>query len=104
MTKRTFELVARILRENADASGSMSRDAVAMEFADAFAEQNPAFDRARFLHASGVPGYDKPKRRKRAQQWRVGDGTVCDSLEEARKYADSIARRTNVILAVERIG
>jgi len=35
--------------------------------------------------------------------WKVGDGTVCPTEAEALTYANDIARRTNVILGVERI-
>jgi hypothetical protein len=36
------------------------------------------------------------------ERFRLGDGTVCHSEKEALDYAKQVARRTNVILSVER--
>lgn len=51
MTKRDFELVARVLR-NAAMSGIADVDEVAARFADEFAQINPHFNREKFLAAS----------------------------------------------------
>lgn len=68
MSKKHFELVARILREQLSADpradsrelayANMGARAVliatAEAFADAFAKENPRFDRDRFLTACGI--------------------------------------------------
>ena len=64
MSKKHFEMVARILRETVIVDESRVpptryKDRVVIEsyaraFAAEFAEENPRFDRARFLTACGV--------------------------------------------------
>jgi hypothetical protein len=59
MTKRHFEAIAKILKDargdaiaNSEAPYQVSDVALAM--ADYFGEENPRFDRARFLTACGL--------------------------------------------------
>lgn len=56
MTRKDFELIAKVLREsksiNAAAWSASVRAVLAVEFADALAETNPAFDRSRFIEAA----------------------------------------------------
>lgn len=61
MSKRHFEAVARVLRDAleheqfADSrAGARVAESIARELADVFADENPRFDRARFLRACGV--------------------------------------------------
>ena len=54
MTKKDFELIARILASPYCAEDQIAVRAVAYRFADALATTNPRFDRARFLAACGV--------------------------------------------------
>lgn len=61
MTKKDYELVARVLRDTEAACLRSQWDAVwrdrgrvAEAFADELASTNPRFDRARFLRACGV--------------------------------------------------
>jgi hypothetical protein len=59
MTKRHFEAIAKILksaREDAIAIGEtpLQTSDVALGMADYFANENPRFDRARFLTACGL--------------------------------------------------
>ena len=86
MTKKHLEALAAILRDARTVSVATQRIA---EYA---AQDNPRFDRARFLKACGLD-----------EVYRIGDGTICRSEKEARAYADGIARRSNVILSVERV-
>lgn len=54
MTKKDFELIARVLKagRNADRpDSSITVDAIAEDFAGALAKENPRFDRRRFLKA-----------------------------------------------------
>lgn len=53
MTKRDFELIARVIRSvpSWDESDSARRRELAMTFANALTETNPRFDRERFLEA-----------------------------------------------------
>ena len=57
MTKRDFELIARVVKQVGE-DGALAMDsagdriALAEQFADALAETNPRFDRARFVEAS----------------------------------------------------
>lgn len=46
MTKQDFEAIAEILDAN------MAGEGIVLDFADMLAEQNPRFDRARFIDAS----------------------------------------------------
>lgn len=62
MTKKDFELIARVLSEQlASTTADTPRDAVtavecvAYRFARALANENPRFNRGRFLAACGVP-------------------------------------------------
>jgi len=60
-TKQHFETVAKILRESGpvlaaelgDKAANHALNFIAQEFAGAFVESNPRFDRARFLKACG---------------------------------------------------
>lgn len=55
MTKRDFELIAKVLNEYADDAGVViERDAIAYKLAEALATTNERFDKARFLKACGV--------------------------------------------------
>lgn len=56
MTKRHFEVVAREIARVAAMPPTYRHGAiaVALNLAAAFAEENPRFDRARFLKAAGV--------------------------------------------------
>lgn len=51
MTKKDFELVARVLK-NAATSGIQDVDEIAARFADQFAQINPKFNRAKFIAAA----------------------------------------------------
>jgi hypothetical protein len=62
MQKRHFEMIARVLRERrakvtaqeaGETAATIALDVVAHDFADILADQNPGFDRARFLKACG---------------------------------------------------
>jgi len=52
MTKKTFELVARVLRTTT--LDTTTRATLAAEFAQEFRAVNPRFDTARFQKACGV--------------------------------------------------
>ena len=56
MTKKHFIKIAAILASAGDpkVSGSHARDTIALALADYFAQENLAFDTARFLRASAV--------------------------------------------------
>lgn len=63
MTKRHFEAIARMLRERVefpdgtidfDSGYRMATRHIAFDLADYFEEQNPRFDRQRFLTACGI--------------------------------------------------
>lgn len=55
MTRKDFQLIARVIKESEGAViDDLSRDGLAEMFADELASTNPAFDRARFLKACGV--------------------------------------------------
>lgn len=54
MTKRDFELIARVLKTWRDDFGAKRALGVAQDFADELQGTNPQFDRARFLKACGV--------------------------------------------------
>jgi len=62
VTKQHFELVARILHaaypiEATDITKAVIEDTrrgIVYDFANAFAEENPRFDRDRFLRACGI--------------------------------------------------
>jgi hypothetical protein len=64
MTKKHFALVARIFAARVRFSRSVPLTenelrvltGLAMDFASAFAEENPRFNRARFLSACGLEG------------------------------------------------
>lgn len=53
MTRKDFELVARTIK-NLMRLDATSREYVATKFADAMANANANFDRAKFLKACGV--------------------------------------------------
>ena len=56
MTKKDFELIARVLRtarsDTPDATGRRVTAELAAAFADELAATNPRFDRARFIAAA----------------------------------------------------
>lgn len=59
MTRKDYELIAQVIAElNSDFNNgnddTVSLSLVATELADALAQDNPRFDRERFLIASGV--------------------------------------------------
>lgn len=55
MTRKDYQLIADVLAKfTAEGGVTIERDAMAYDLADAFALDNPRFDRARFLIASGV--------------------------------------------------
>jgi hypothetical protein len=57
MSRRHFELIARVLREQRDHASPAEcqrLDETARAFADELAATNPRFDRARFLTSCGV--------------------------------------------------
>jgi len=54
MTKKTFEMVARILRTTD--MPATTRTALAREFVGEFRQVNPRFDAERFERACGVQG------------------------------------------------
>lgn len=51
MTKKNYELIARVLHESIRVGGEQQ---IAYDLADAFAEENPRFNTARFLKACGL--------------------------------------------------
>lgn len=62
-SKKTYEMVARVLRDGREpqaaplsdeAQRNVALEIAAEDFADQFAADNPAFDRERFLKAAGV--------------------------------------------------
>jgi hypothetical protein len=55
MTRKDYQLIAEILNYSLDAIiDDMALEALASNFADELALDNPRFDRARFLAACGV--------------------------------------------------
>jgi hypothetical protein len=55
MTRKDYVLIAQTLAQFTGDSGDViDRDAMAYDLADALAQDNPRFDRERFLVASGV--------------------------------------------------
>lgn len=56
MTKKDFELIANVFRNQYTGHGSPEwvRESLAVKMAEALATTNPKFDRARFLAACGV--------------------------------------------------
>ena len=56
MTKKHFELVARVIKGMPDFAASLrtQKESCARAFAVEFAKENPRFDSARFLAACGV--------------------------------------------------
>lgn len=55
MTRRDFELIARVLREHyTEAPTETTQYGLAAHFASELAAENPRFDRERFLQAAGV--------------------------------------------------
>lgn len=60
MTRKDFEATAKILNAQKERTerdrnqvGANMVDSIALDFADQFASENPRFDRAKFLQASG---------------------------------------------------
>jgi hypothetical protein len=55
MTRKDYQLIAAVLNNfESDGGDVIERDAMAYDLADALAQDNPRFDRKRFLVASGV--------------------------------------------------
>ena len=55
MTRKDYILIAEVLSNYSDVNGVViERDEIAVKLADALAQDNPRFDRRRFLVASGV--------------------------------------------------
>jgi hypothetical protein len=58
MTKKDYEMIARILREHVETAhnaGELNKArAIARDFTRELAQGNPRFDRRRFLEACGV--------------------------------------------------
>ena len=55
MTRKDYQLIAQVLNQFTGEQGDVvERDAMAYDLADALAQDNPRFDRRRFLVASGV--------------------------------------------------
>jgi hypothetical protein len=55
MSKKDYEVVARVLRTNLNVD-EFARRTLAEDFAREFAATNPQFNRATFLRACGVEG------------------------------------------------
>ena len=54
MTRKDYELIAKVLRDFVGDGGDViDRDKIAYELANALSQDNPRFDRKRFLIASG---------------------------------------------------
>lgn len=55
MTRKDYQLIASVLNKFTGEQGDVvERDAMAYDLADALAQDNPRFDRRRFLVACGV--------------------------------------------------
>ena len=55
MTRKDYILIASVLKNfQSDGGDVIERDAIAYDFADKLGQENPRFDRRRFLVASGV--------------------------------------------------
>lgn len=56
MTKKDFETIAKIIASMPSFAASLrdQKNSTARQFADALANENPRFDRERFLKACGV--------------------------------------------------
>ena len=55
MTRKDYKLIAEILRDSLDAIiDDLALEALASNFADELAKDNPRFNRERFLKACGV--------------------------------------------------
>jgi len=55
MTRKDYNLIAEVLRDSLDLIvDDLALEALASNFADELATDNPRFDRARFLAACGV--------------------------------------------------
>ena len=62
MTRKDYELIARVLRDFVGDSGDViDRDKIALELSKALAGDNPRFDRERFLIASGYITENTPE-------------------------------------------
>ena len=54
MTRKDYELIAKVLKDFVGDSGDViDRDRIAYELSNVLAQENPRFDRERFLVASG---------------------------------------------------
>lgn len=54
MTRKDYILIAKVLANySAEGGVTIERDEIARALADAFSAENPRFDRAKFLSASG---------------------------------------------------
>lgn len=54
MTRKDFELIARVLKNSDGVIDDQAREALGEMFANELAETNPAFDRRRFLSAAAA--------------------------------------------------
>jgi hypothetical protein len=54
MTRKDFELIARVIKNSDEVADDMTREAIASIFTAELVATNPNFDRARFLKACGV--------------------------------------------------
>jgi hypothetical protein len=63
MTRKDYELIAKVLRDFVGDSGdSIDRDKIAFALSKALAQENPRFDAKRFLFASGFLNEFTPAR------------------------------------------
>lgn len=55
MTRKDFELIAKVLRNADEVADQDTLEALADMFADALADTNPSFNRERFIAAATAP-------------------------------------------------
>ena len=65
MTRKDYELIAKVLRNSDQIIDDMALEALAKNFAEALESENPRFDRRRFIFASTFT--DTKKREAQAQ-------------------------------------
>ena len=54
MTKKDYELIASVLKENSWRTTRKTYESLCWRFMAAFAEHNPKFNRSKFLEACGI--------------------------------------------------
>lgn len=54
MTRKDYELIAKVLKNSDEVADDMTRNALADMFADALEDENPRFNRETFLRACGI--------------------------------------------------